>query len=96
MYQVGGYAVISGGEGSSTAFTNGGSGGKVQVFGGAAQGGNEYNDGGNIEMAGGFSRSGFGGSLIVRTGYGLATSSGLFDLSTAVSNLLVFFFHSIF
>lgn len=34
-------------------------------------------------MAPGFARSGYGGSLILRTGFGFATSSGLFDLSTA-------------
>ena len=65
---VGGNVVVSAGEGSNTAFTNGGNGGKVQIFGGASQGGNTYDDGGNIELAGGFSRHGFGGSIIMRTG----------------------------
>lgn len=79
---VGGSVVISAGEGSSTAYTNGGDGGKVQIFGGAAQGGNEYDDGGNVEIAGGFGRNGLGGSLILRTGYGYSTSSGLIDIAT--------------
>lgn len=43
---TGGDLILTAGEGSSTATINGGNGGKVQVFGGAAQGGNPYDDGG--------------------------------------------------
>ncbi len=44
--------MISGGEGSSTYQYDGGNGGAVQIFGGAAQGGYQTDDGGDIEIAG--------------------------------------------
>jgi hypothetical protein len=40
-------------------------------------------DGGNVEMAGGFAAAGIGGSIVMRSGFGASTSSGLFDLATA-------------
>ena len=49
----GGSVVIAGGEGSNTYQYDGGDGGFVQIFGGAAQGGYEQDDGGNVEIAGG-------------------------------------------
>ncbi|MEM1063682.1 MAG: hypothetical protein AAGJ97_15260, partial [Planctomycetota bacterium] len=74
---------LQAGEGSSTYQFDGGDGGKVQIYGGAAQGGLEVDDGGNVEVAGGYARCGRGGSLIARTGYGEATSSGIVDIATA-------------
>jgi hypothetical protein len=45
--------VISAGEGSSRYQYDGGDGGYVQIFGGAAQGGHEADDGGAVQVAGG-------------------------------------------
>jgi hypothetical protein len=81
--QSGGAFVIAAGEGSSEDFVNGGSGGALQMFGGAAQGSNPYNNGGDIEVTGGYSRSGYGGDMIYHSGFGMSTSSGSFDLATA-------------
>lgn len=36
-----------------------------------------------MEVAAGFARNGRGGSLVARTGFGEATSSGIIDISTA-------------
>ena len=76
--------VITAGEGSNTQTSDGGDGGRVQICGGAGQGGRAQTDhGGNVEIAGGYAKSGRGGSFWLRTGYGAATSSGLIDISTA-------------
>ena len=48
----GGNVVISAGEGSNTYQYDGGRGGVVQIFGGAAQGGHEADHGGNVEFTG--------------------------------------------
>ena len=80
---TGGAVILTGGEGSSTYAYDGGNGGVVQIYGGAGQGGLDSDDGGNIEIAGGYSRVARGGSYLVRTGYGEYSSSGIIDISTA-------------
>jgi hypothetical protein len=40
-------------------------------------------DGGNVEIAGGFSNYARGGSYLLNTGYGQQTSSGIVDIATA-------------
>lgn len=56
---TGGSVLIAGGEGSSTYQYDGGNGGAVQIFGGAAQGGYQTDDGGNVEIAGTYSKQHF-------------------------------------
>lgn len=95
---TGGNVVIQAGEGSSAYQFDGGDGGKefvtaaensillsgvVQIYGGAAQGGLSADNGGNVEVAAGFAKNGRGGSIVARTGFGEATSSGIIDISTA-------------
>lgn len=80
---TGGNVVITAGEGSSTYTYDGGDGGVVQIFGGAGQGGMDEDDGGNVEVSGGYARVARGGSFLVRTGFGETSSSGIIDIATA-------------
>ena len=60
----GGNVVVTAGKGSSSNSGDGGDGGHVQIHGGIALGGNkDLNHGGNIELTGGFARTGTGGEL---------------------------------
>ena len=77
----GGFVTIAGGHGSHSG-DPGGEGGMVELTGGKASGANMYDLGGGVYMYGGDAASGTGGSLSLKSGVGLTTSSGDIALVT--------------
>ena len=73
---------ITAGHGSESK--NNADGGAVELFGGQASGGEPDTDaGGDILLEAGVALDGVGGSILMRTGFGEASSSGDFTIMTA-------------
>jgi hypothetical protein len=69
--------------GASSHSEWGGDGGKVRITGGMSKGTNVDAQGGFVELKGGTAVAGYGGSVHVTSGVGIATSSGSMVLETA-------------
>jgi hypothetical protein len=81
---IGGDVIITAGIGSDRLGQDGGNGGNVSITGGRAEGWNKLVDwGGNIELHGGRADASTGGSFLLHSGIGTATSSGLISIVTA-------------
>ena len=72
----GGGVSITGGEGSSAHSTDGGDGGDISLKGGEAKGLSANDNAGSIEIQGGTSFKGYGGSLKLLSGESTESSSG--------------------
>jgi hypothetical protein len=78
----GGAIMLVGGEGMHRSNDSGGSGGNVDLKGGASFGGSQADYGGHIDLTGGFAMAGSGGDIHLRSGTSMVHNSGHIGIMT--------------